>query len=155
MPKFKLPESIDIDGETLELKMLTAVTHNHNYPYVMIDGRPICSIEFYGTEPSSEEAIERARISIETYKKSGRKYCSIPDMSLDYDKYESLNVDKLDMSKLNVDLYNQFNVPHLVVESKDIKNYCRWAIFDIELAREITSLEKKKYALPDEYSPFG
>jgi hypothetical protein len=135
--KFNPPNEITIESKTYPLQYLYTVAHNYYSAYLMIDKKPIVSIEYYCEQPN-DISLRRAILAIDSYRYSGGKYAVIADMSVtsEQDIQLPFTVDMLDRKKSNIDLFEFFGTPHLIIEAKEGIPYYRYAIYDQDLVAD-------------------
>ncbi len=69
---FTIPKEITIENESYPLEHLSQVTHSTHSPYLMIDGKPVISIEHY-CGVAKDEPVRRAIIAIDSFKANNGK----------------------------------------------------------------------------------
>jgi hypothetical protein len=145
-PKNLKAMNISIDGVNYPLTYNSNASHNTSYPLLMVGSYPLISIKHDCGIPCAIE-VERAKIAIDSFQLSERKYAFMMDFGIAGATSSTLVIDNLDPSKIKADHYHM-QLEHFVVVESRIKdeNWFKFSVFDQAMGERILKMLGKEYS---------
>ena len=138
--------NIDIDGICYPLVYNACASHNTSHPLLLVGSYPIITIKHDSGIPCQVD-VERAKIAIESFEVSARKYAFMMDFGIAGVTATALVIDNLDPATIKAEHYHM-QLEHFVVIEARVKDeqWFKFAVFDQAMGERILKLLGKEYS---------
>lgn len=151
------PQHLTMDGNEYPLVFLTHYTGRRDSAYVLMNGKPVISIEYHYGTPYTD-GIERVATALRSFRQNKGVWSLLPESAHGffddirkqqapapaghYDTQLANHVFDLSLIALKtttVDIYELCKTPHMIVTTREGESEVNFAIWDRDLMRSIAT----------------